>query len=445
MLSYRSLRGEGRVRQSRCSGRPGQAIIVGPSSSARMYGMPTLQTARNQVRAAIAAGEHRRALALVQGIRRSFPDDYETMGLLGQIHLECERRAEARELFQALLGVDPENLLARSSLAIIAEEEGDLRGALEQFTRIFELDLSNRQIAAEIRRLNARTSGPKPADPGYSKHALARRLLREGMHEEAVLLFESALESAPEPVLVALGMAQALWLTGRLEEAGDVAGEVLGSHPACLKALVVRAGALHAKGNPEATLLLEKAARVNPGNAVARELFEKAGLILPPVGLEADLPEDSLLEGSEEPEEMPAEGQEDESEEGEDFELPEAEAEGEWVRERAMAEPWRPSGQEPQLHLAAARAHQARQLFEPAVAEYRTALRLDSSLAREVREAALAMAEVVPEDASVRWLVADALVLEGRLRQAMENYLMALKGSNLEADREQDGTNSGDR
>lgn len=412
--------------------------------------MSTLQTVREQAKAAIAGGDYGLAQSLIQKILRSFPDDYETIGLLGQIHLECDRRDEARELFRGLLEVDPENLLARSSLAIIADEEGNLGEALDQFTRIFEIDITNRQIAAEIRRLNNKVDGPRRADPGYSKHALARRLLNEGLYNEAIPLFDMALETAPEPVVVALGMARALWLAGRLEEAGDVADEILASHPACIKALATRAGVALAKGDPSVSLLLEKIARLNPGNAVAKELFQEAELVLPPMGsVDPDLPEDGDL-----PEDVVESGghfasEEDDGDNVEPFDLPEAEVEGEWIRERAAEDQPIPPGQQAGIHLAAASSYWSRGLLEPAVDELRAALRLDGSLVSEVKDAALAMMETAPEDSAIRWLVGDTLVLEGKLRLAMEQYMMVLsgssKGTDSQMDKEQDGTNTGNR
>lgn len=387
--------------------------------------MLTLQAVREQVKAAIDEGSYELALDLIRRIRRSFPDDYETVGLLGRVYLECNRWDEARELYQCLLGVDPENLLARSSLAIISEEEGDLEDALDQFTRIFEIDISNRQVAAEIRRLNSRLAGPRRPDPGYSKHALARRLLREGMYKESIPLFEAALETAPEPALVALGMARALWLSGSLEEASGVADEILSSHPACLKALVIRAGAAYATGDPEAALLLEQSARLNPGNVVAKGIFEELEMAVPPVGLEADLPDeaDSPDDSAEQEEAFTGE---EENELREVFDLPEAEAEGEWVREKLFVKETTPANQQSRQQLAVAWDYFDRGLFEPAVEELRAALRLDGALLPDVREAALAMVEIAPENDAVRWLVGDVLVLDGQLRRAMEQYMLVL-------------------
>lgn len=404
--------------------------------------MATLQKVREQAKIAIDNADYELASALVRRIQSSFPEDYETVELLGRIHLACDRRDEARELFRGLLKVDPENLIARSSLAVMAEEDGDLADALDQFIRLFEIDNTNRQVAAEIRRLTSRLSDHRRTDPGFSKHAVARRLLREGMYQEAISLFEEALETAPEPVLVALGMAQALWLSRSFEEAGGVAEEILASSPSCLKALAIRAGAAHALGNQDAVPILEKCAILNPGNSVARALFGEVEMVIPPVGLEADLPdEDEILEDSSEYDDSLTD--EEESEQQEHIDLPQAEVEGEWVRERIMAEETSLTCQKSREHLDAAWEYRARGQIGPAVDELRAALQLDESLLSEVREIALALVEVAPEDAGARWLVGDLLVLDGQLRQAMRQYLAVINKNRL--DREQYGTNTDNR
>ncbi len=397
--------------------------------------MPSLQSVRDEARTAVAEGDYERALSLVQRIRRSFPDDLETMELLGQVHLACEQRGEARDLFQAILGMDPENLFARSGLAIVCEEEGDLSGALEHFARAFEIDPSNRQIAGEIRRLNSLAGSPRSTDPWYSKHSIARHLMREGIYEQAIPLFEAAIETNPEPTAVALGLAQALWFAGRVEEAEDVAREILDNHPACLKALAIRAGAAHSRGDPEALTLLGKTASLNPGNRVAREIFEKAGLPFPAVGLDAEIPdepaspEESLEEG------LPDEWDEEEGKEVEPFDLPEAEAEGEWVRDKEVEEPPTSPEEDARQYLSSGQAYRARGMLESALAEYRRALELDGSVAADVRQAALEMAETSPADVRIRWLAADALLAEGQLRRAVEQYLIVLKSREERATR----------
>ncbi len=373
--------------------------------------MATLQSVRDQARAAVAEGDYQRALSLIALIHRHFPSDLEAVRLLGQIHVACGRRAEARESFDRVLEVDPESVVARSGLALLAEEEGDPDGALEQFERAFDLDSSNSQVAAEIGRLHSLSSHTRPVDPGSTQHAMARRFLQEKRYARAVALFEEALRQTPERLEVVVGLAQALWLSGGWEEAERVAAGVVVSHPDCLRMLAILAGASFSRGEGETLFLLRRTDEFDPGNSVARRLFLDAGLPFPRVGVDPDIPKAELQMvpapvarvQTLAPEDLEEDWEEEA--EVEPFTLPEVELDGEWVR-----------GKGPFLPMA--------------------------------DRAVLA-----------RWLKGDSLAAAGQFLQAMEQYLVVLHGlrqtspsdrrgsgeKRLTVEKEQDGTDSGNR
>ncbi|HEX2987458.1 MAG TPA: tetratricopeptide repeat protein, partial [Chloroflexota bacterium] len=393
----------------------------------------TLNAVRDQIRSAIDGKDYERAQTLVEDTLRRYPEDHETVGLLGQLHLECGRWDEAEPLFRSLLRVDPESILARSGLALIAEARGDLFDALDQFTLSLEIHPNNQQLAGEVRRLLGQSKRPRLADPRYSKHAVARRLLADGMAGDAVPLFEASLEKALDPTVVALGMAEALWLAGRRREAGDVAAEILAANPVCLKALALRAAAAAAEGESDLSPLLEKAWRLDPDNGVVRRVFESAGLVAPDGDPSPELPDQ--VEHSPEGEVPELAGRPEEPDGFEPQDLPCAEGDGEWVRDGGVAEPQKPSdreGTEPEedgkSHLATGLAMQAQHSYDLAAVEFRKALKLDPRLAPEVRIAAQSMVEESPGDPRLRWLAGDALAAEGQLRSAMDQYLKVLEG-----------------
>ncbi len=379
--------------------------------------MATLQSVRDQARAAVVAGEYPLALSLVELIRRHFPRDFETLGLAGQIQLAQGRRAEARDSFSTVLEVDPENVVARSGLALLAEEDRDLDQALEHLERAFALDSSNRQLAWEITRLHVLLSHTRPADAGFSQHAIARRFLREKRYERAIPLLEDALRRAPGAVDVAVGMAQALWLARRREQAEQVAASILADHPDCLKAMAMVAGLAFSRGDAGALSLLRKTAELDPGNSVSRRLFVEAGLPFPRVGEEPEIPERELWqvvgrlrparkEEATPPEAVEEEWDEEPEEEPDPFLLPDAPEEGEWVRGKG------PLG-----------------------------------------------GDVGPVGWRDRWGTGDKLVAAGQLRLAVEQYLAVLNGwrealtggsgaledETIVVEKEKDGTYSGNR
>ncbi|MHB1160881.1 MAG: tetratricopeptide repeat protein [Chloroflexota bacterium] len=392
--------------------------------------MATLKSVRDRAKAAAAVGDYPLALGLADLVRRYAPGDLETTGVLGQIHLACGRRVEARDCFAELLEIDPENRLARSGLALLEEEDGDPDRAIEQFERVFALDSSNQRVAGEISRLHALLSHTRPTDVGFSQHAIARQLLRRKRYRRSISFFEDALRSRPGAAEIAVGMSQALWLSGRLEEAEEVAEGVLAAHPDCLKALAIVAGAGVRRGETGSLGLLRRTAEMDPGNSVARRLFLEAGLPFPRIAEEPEVPERELwdvvgrlrpAESATTPESEAALAVEDEEyddeafwdeEEGEaepePFDLPEAQLEGEWVRGRGSA--------------------------------------------------AVAPTDGWLEDWLAQWAAGDALVRAGELRRAAERYLAVLNGmrgispsgsrapgdERSVVEKEQDGTNSGD-
>lgn len=482
--------------------------------------MVALQSLRGQVRSAMAEGDYERALLLVRAIQSRFPEDFETTVLLAEIHLEKGSYQDARDAFRAVLEVDPENLLARSALAVIAEEEGDLSAALAQFERAFDIDPFNGQIGAEIHRLRSQLGQTRAPEPGSSMHAAARRLVQEKKYEEAIVFFDAALRVEPDAAEAAVGMAETLWLVGRVRSAEEAAREILVDHPNCLKALAILAGAALFRGDTKGVSLLERTGELNPGNAVAAALLEAAGLALPAVVVEIEVPDAVVEQEGEEPSQpderaavpgspggrrmgsprsggkrsargaqggaprardgaseagagsaaaptLRAEGGTEEAPGAEVEERAQERSEPEQVESRGglrgkMRMVDRSTEQQGRaaLHISFARSFEARGEIDLALAEYRTALQLDASAAATIGEAALAMANSDPANLKARWLAGDALAIDGQFRRALEQYLIVMGSGGgsaapvgqssgerqvLVAEKEQDGTDFGDR
>lgn len=461
--------------------------------------MGTIESLRGEARIALAAGDYQRALSLLQPAIQRYPNDHDTTALVGQIHLENGKYADARDAFDGVLEVDPENVMARSALAIIAEEEGELEEALEQFERAFEMNTSNHQVAEEIKRLRSRLGDRRPVGPDFSRHAVARRHLRGKEHGKALPLFQGALEDNPGDAAVLVGLSQALWLSGALQDAEETARRILEDHPNCLKALAILAGAAFARGDGEATALLARASELNPGNRVARKLFEGAGYPFPGGRDGADLPLPEAGTAIAPAEAALPPHPDSPSSPGEDADAGERATDRtdkprsmigleESVRQGGKASPLRldqqtveriegplagrlasalsddvpeclglaaepaqaqishetappeqgegtstglqvstPRRGDADLHIAFARSFEARGHLEFALSEYRKALRLDDSTAPAILEAAQAMLDRHPENLEARWLVGDALAIQGQFRQAVQQYTKVLR------------------
>lgn len=390
--------------------------------------MATLSEVREQADAALSAGDHSKALSLTLLMQRHFPRDYQTLELLGKLHLEGRRLRESRDLFGQVLGIDPENVLARAALAMIAEEEGDLEEALEQFGRAFDVNPGNHEIAAEIARLHSQLKHSKPAEPGSSMHATARRFMMENRYENAVPWLQEALRQAPVRTDVAVGLVRALWLDRRPVEAGDVAGEILAEHRDCLPALAVSAVAALSHGDSEAVALLARTSELDPGNAVAKELFAKAGMVFPELDERLEIPDAELQEAMRSAVDAPPDN-------GFARTSPtnptasEAEAIEASGADSAQPHEAPPDVDQSAGHMVAAARHAAVGEIELALAEYRAALNLDPSIAHAVGSAALALLEAVPGNVHAHWLAGDTMAMEGQFRRAVEQYLSVLKAA----------------
>ncbi len=482
--------------------------------------MATLDEVRAQANSALGAGDHTNALALALLMQRRFPRDYQVAQLLGKVYLGTHRLSEASEAFRKVLEVDPEDVVSWSAMAMIAEDEGDLDGALGYFERAFDIDPGNPEIASEIARLHSRLSHTKAQEPGSSMHSMARRFLIEGKYESAVPWLQEALRITPESAEVAVGLTRALWLSWRLQDAEEVARGVLDEHPNCLRALAVLAGADFSKGGAQTLALLDRTAVLNPGNAVARALFEEAGIVFPEHTQDLTIPDSEVQEAlaaasaqdlassesgaslaakAEGPEAGAAQpiGESESPLEPEERRWPDDEFGGvvETSTEAAEPEPVEevsnpllkrlatalreaqpeggssqplgaPAGQpgpdsmagssfqaqdespavtagsEPttsqdgtgntdselaRSHLEAAANFADQGLLDLAIGEYREALTRDASVAPDVCEAVIALADANPGSIRARWLVGDALATDGKFRKAVEQYLQVLR------------------
>ncbi len=378
--------------------------------------MATLQSVRDRARAAVAQGDYSLAHSLIELIHRHFPSDLESTRLLGRIQLARGRRAEAREAFLMVLQADPESVAARSALALLAEEEGELDWALEQLERAFALDSGNSRVAEEVGSIRSRLSHTSPVDPGSSEHALARLLVRQRRYSAAARLFQAALRRSPERQEVASGLAESLWLSGRRDEAEAAAATVLSSLPNSLRMLAILAGASFVRGEVEALFLLRKISESDPGNSVARRLFVDAGLPFPRVGVDAEIPGAEVARVLAAAGRGSARGQADEDpweewdeeEEPEPFFMPEDQLEGEWIRGKGIA-PMAPhhGGPEPSDPWAEADVLASSGQFQPAIEQYMAILR--------------------------------------DMRQSSPTRAVSATGERSTVEKEQDGTNSGDR
>lgn len=132
--------------------------------------------------------------------------------VLGRAHHESGDLLAAREAFQRVAQLAPDNVLAYGFLGQIAEAQNEILEALEAYRTALTLYPFDKQIRAAVLRLEAQAAGgPPPALPAAledrvaTKEPLASETLAElyagqGFHERAAQVYERLMADAPERV-----------------------------------------------------------------------------------------------------------------------------------------------------------------------------------------------------------------------------------------------------
>ena len=94
---------------------------------------------------ALGLGELDYVVATTHHILQYFPGHLRARVLFGQALLDRSRYEDAEEQFEAVILLDPENVMARAGLAAAMERQGRLKGAIEQLTRAVDCEPGNRE------------------------------------------------------------------------------------------------------------------------------------------------------------------------------------------------------------------------------------------------------------------------------------------------------------
>jgi tetratricopeptide (TPR) repeat protein len=253
----------------------------------------TIRATIERAREALILGKAEAALEACQEILACYPKHVEASCLLAESRRELRQLPQAAELFERVIAADPESLIGHWGLATILEEQGDLSGALYEMECAWDVSPGQPAVGEDLCRLRAGKGwGVSAVD--LTGAGLARLYYRGHQYRRALREAQAASARAGERLDVKLLEAECLWRLGRLDEAAEVAADVLAEAPDCLKANLFR-GLARSEAGPRATeearKLLARALALDPECIVAAELFRDAPLAASLARREVDLSE----------------------------------------------------------------------------------------------------------------------------------------------------------
>ncbi len=185
-----------------------------------------------RARALHQAGRHAEALAEIEALLRSRPDEAEALVLRGDILVDTGRLEEAVGSYDRALAIAPDHPHAHDYRGIALAQMGRLEDAGESFARAVAIDPDNANALNNLSLL----------------------LTMQGRGEEALAQLDRAIALRPDFVVAHNSRGNALVALGRDEEADRAYGEALRLSPGFLEAQVARAACRRRLGRGEEAL-----------------------------------------------------------------------------------------------------------------------------------------------------------------------------------------------
>lgn len=216
---------------------------------------------RDEADRAWRAGEGDRAARLYSARVAADSSDTPALRRLALLRARGGRHAEALELMEALIELEPENVGARVDRARILAWSGRVQEAVEHLDVILaEEPGSLPALAAKARFLTwaaqedalrspYETAGGAAPEPGPGGRVEPRAVLDDEEFRAAVAVYDARVARDPEAVAGRVGLARALAFAGRYDSARAVFRGVLERHPGNVEAQVGLAGSLAWSGD----------------------------------------------------------------------------------------------------------------------------------------------------------------------------------------------------
>ncbi len=240
-----------------------------------MAEMITLRAYLNELESMLENESPTEVLSHCRYILQHYPQNVATYRLLGKAllrkgHTEGLREhfEQAADIFQRVLSVVPDDIVAHLALSEIREQEGALNAAIWHMERARDQMPGNAMLRDALRKLYTRKSGLESTGTGklqLSRGALARQYADSQLYDQAILELREALQASPSRVDLQVFLATLLWDTQHTLEAGELALEILKQLPNCLQANALMARFWLAHSRPaDAQPFLNRVEAVDP-------------------------------------------------------------------------------------------------------------------------------------------------------------------------------------
>lgn len=146
------------------------------------------------------------APSILQDWLADHPDDVAVRLALADARLAAQDNAAARQEYERIITIDPQNVVARNNLAWLLWQAGEVNAALPHVTTALELAPDSPQV----------------------QDTAGMVFLAAGDAARAVGLLRKAAEASPQDATIHYHLAQALHATGEVQQARQVLEQVLG-------------------------------------------------------------------------------------------------------------------------------------------------------------------------------------------------------------------------
>ncbi|MBI5649471.1 MAG: tetratricopeptide repeat protein [Chloroflexi bacterium] len=233
----------------------------------------TLSAYADEIRELIKHDRNDEAIAICKHILRFYPKCIDGVRQMAEALLEKGDLDGAQDLFRRVLSADPENVIAYVGLAAIFEEKQLTDEALWHMERAFELSPTHSEIHREMLRLHGINSPRQKARLKLTPGALARLYAHQGLLAQATQELRALVAGDPTRLDARTALAEMLWRTGHIHEAAQIAQDLLGPLPYCLKANLILGTAWKESGLPESEAYLQRAQSLDPTSKLAQSLL----------------------------------------------------------------------------------------------------------------------------------------------------------------------------